>query len=441
MTEPWEDYSEGPWADYDMTGPTDRAPPKKKKSFSLGVMRSATTVLDKIPSPFGKSEYDRENRAKLESYMDERERREIPSTAGKITGSVLTTLPVMAVTKNPFAQGAIQGGLTSEADSPGGVAADAAVGAGLNWAGGKVIDAVSDFVSPVIDPAVRRMADSGVKLTPGMIKGPKAMAREDKMMSRPVVGETIAAARRQTQSTFNTAAVNRALEPLGVTVPAPVRPGFDTIDYAKAEISRAYDRVIPNISVTMNGQQFSQAVAPVAQNMKDEQRRHFLQIVDNELGNGQLAGQQLKSAQGNIRRLAANFTRSDDPNNQMLGEALWAVDEELTNAMMAQNPQFAPQLAKVNSAYRGYRIVADAAGRADDGVFNTGQLKQSVRRGDRTKSKDATARGKAFMQGFSNDAREVIPARTPDSGTAGRLAAPNIFANAAARLLMSLRGR
>jgi hypothetical protein len=219
------------------------------------------------------------------------------------------------------------------------------------------------------------------------------------------------------------------LAPLGVKVPSAVKPGHDAIDFAKGEIGRAYDMVIPNLKVQIDGQAFAQSIMPVAQNLKGGQQRQLQQIVSNELGSGQLAGDALKRAQGNIRRLAGKFRRAPDANDQLLGEALSAVDDELTGAMMAQNPQWAPQLQKVNEAYRGYRIVADAAGRADDGIFTTGQLKQSVRRGDFSKSKDASGRGASFMQDFSNDARSVIPAVSPNpSGTAAHMQSINPFA-------------
>jgi hypothetical protein len=299
----------------------------------------------------------------------------------------------------------------------------------LNWAGGKVMDTVADAIKPVIDPAVQRLKDAGVRLTPGMVKGGKAMAREDRLMSRPVVGDAVIAGRQATQRTFNTAAVDEALKPLGKKVPSAVKPGHDAIDFAKTEISRAYDVVIPNLSVNLNGPQFAQKVFPTAQNLRPAQRKQLQQIMNNELGNGQLQGQALKKAQGEIRRLAGTFRRSQDANDQMLGEALHAVDDELTGAMMAQNPKWAPQLQKVNEAYRGYRIVADAAGRADDGLFSTGQLKQAARRGDFSKSKDATGRGAAFMQDFVSDARRVIPAQQPNpSGTASHVNAANLFA-------------
>lgn len=418
-----------------------RAAGGRKTSQSLGFMEGvarpienfqAINPLNAFDMPGSHARQARETaRQGMHTYFDQREQTERPGTVGKIAGNILGTLPVMAVTRNPLAGGALQGALLSEEKDPMGVATDAAMGAGLNWLGGKAVEGVADFIKPVIDPAVQRLKAAGVSLTPGMVQGGKAMVREDKRISRPIVGDMIVAGRQKTAETFNTATVNRALEPLGVKVPDGVKPGHDAIAEAKKLVGDAYDAVIPHVSVQLNGQQFAQSVFQAARNLKPGMQKQLQQIMNNELGGGNLAGDALKRAQGEIRRLAGKYSRSLNANENLLGDALHAVDDELSAAMVAQNPQLAPRLQKVNKAYRGYRIVADAASKTDDGVFNTGQLKQSVRKGDFSKNKDATARGQAFMQDLSTDARKVIPSKTPDSGTAGRLQAGNPLAIAA----------
>jgi len=350
---------------------------------------------------------------------------------GEFAGNVVGTLPAAVASRNPFAiaaSGAIQGGLLTDAKTAGGVATDMAGGAILNYVGGKAVDAVADFIKPAIDPAVRRLKDAGVKITPGMVKGGKAMVREDKMMSRPVVGDSIRAGRQKTIESFNTATANEALKPLGVTVPANVRPGYDTVAATKSTIRDSYDRVIPQLSVQINGQQFAGKLYPSAANLEAPQRKVLGNLLNQHLKNGQLSGKKLQMAHGELRRLAANYSRDPAAPNNELGKVLYEAADELMDAMVAQNPKFAPQLQQTNAAYRGYRVLAGAAKGADDGIFNTSQLKRSVLRGDRSKNGDAAAQGQAFMQGFSNDARQVIPAKTPNSGTADRLNAGNIFA-------------
>jgi hypothetical protein len=443
MADEWAEFSDADeWGEF-ADVPAQRGP--RRTSQALGVYKGVMKPLDNVAMaleggaraiglPVDQINMASQNIFGSGSARDARDTRArafeqsdvAPGAVGEVVGNVFGTLPFAA--GGPVTTGAIGGALLTDAETPGGVARDMAFGAGLGWAGGKVVDAVSDAISPVIAPAARRLSDAGVRLTPGMTRGGSAMGAEDKLMSRPVVGPMVAAAREKTSASFVKASVDEALAPLGVKVPAPIKPGFDSLDYAKRTISQAYDRVVPQLSVRMNGQAFAAKVLPFAQTLEPAQRKTFQSLISTNLKNGQLDGQALKRAQSELRRLASNYGRDQAAANRELSRALWAADDELTAAMMAQNPKLAPELQRVNAAYRGYRIVADAAGRSDDGLFNTGQLKQSVRRGDRSANRDASARGEAFMQGFANDARTVLPARTPDSGTAGRQMAANPFA-------------
>jgi len=401
--------------------------------FMKGVGKVAANINRVDPLNFNRKATDSYETG-MNDYFAKREETEKPGMVGEVAGGIVASLPAMAVTRNPFIGGALQGAMMTDKRDLGGVAMDAGAAAVLNWFGGKAMDAAADVIKPVIDPAVRRLKDAGVRLSPGMIKGTKAMVKEDKAMSRPGVGDDIRAVRMATQETFNTAGVNKALAPLGIKVPSMVKPGQDSIDFAKTEITRAYDLVIPNLAVKINGQQFAQKVYTAGRNLKVPEQQHLMDIVRNELGSGQLQGQALKDAQGEIRRLASDYSRSQLASERNLGKALWAVDDELSSTMIAQNPKFAPDLQKVNTAYRGYKIMSDAASRADDGLINTGQLKQSVRRGDRSKDKDASSRGVAFFQDFSKDARAVIPAQTPNSGTTDRQMSANLFARLGGQL-------
>jgi hypothetical protein len=450
MSEPWRDYAaaqpvqtDGPWSDYDMTGPSDRAPAKKTPSAALGfrkgVLKPILNGAMAVENVAQRAGLDTDRLNHETGFMSAREMADANAKAiesdphhrswmpAEIAGNIFGAAPLVAASKGPLIADAATGALLTDSRDPAGVALDAGIGAGIGWLGRGVMNKLGNVFAPEIDPAARRLVDKGVKVTPGMERGGAAMRKEDKMMSRPFVGDAIQAGREATQRTFNRAAVDEALAPLGKKVPSPIREGHDAVSYAKDEIGRAYDTVIPHLKVQLDGRKFAQAVMPAAQSLPAAQQKEFQRLVSLNLKSGQLSGQELKKAQGELRRLAAIYGRSQNAHEQELGRALGAADEELTANMLAQNPAWAPDLQKVNEAYRGYRIVADAAGRGDEGLFNTSQLKQSVRRGDFSKSKDATARGEAFMQDFSEDARKIIPARVPNSGTADRQP-KNIFA-------------
>jgi hypothetical protein len=425
------EYGGGPRPTSQMLGLAEGAskPIDHAAAWLEGGLKKVGVPTDAINHALGMPSAQEANDTRQAAFH-EAEKTHRPGTIGKVTGEVATTLPLAAVTTNPWALGAMQGAALSDSKNATGVAMDAAGGALLNKAGGAVLDKVSDFIKPVIDPAVQALHDAGVKLTPGMIKGGKAMVREDKAMSKPIVGDMIAADRQGAQDTFNTATVNKALEPLGLKVPTPIKPGHDAVAYAHQAVSDAYDRVIPNLAVSLDNKALAAKIAPQATSLPKAQQDQLRSILNNQIGKGNLAGQQLKNAQGEIRRLARTYSTSQDATQRELGRVLGSVDDELSTAMVQQNPQYAPELQKVNRAFRGLALVEDAASRADGGTFNTGQLKQAVRRGDFSARKSASAMGDAYMQDWSDIARDVLPARSPNpSGTAAHMQAGSLFAN------------
>ena len=401
----------------------------RRTSQGLGFMQGVTTVLDKVPPAptnfipgLDARPAARKNREDLGSYFAKREGTERPGEIGKYAGQVLATLPVAAVTKNPWAAGGAQGALVSEREGLGGVAADAAMGAAAGGVIGKATGAVADAIAPVVRPAVQKLREAGVRMTPGQIRGGKSLTREDKRMSTPGVGDRIAADRRAGIEDLNRATINRALFPLGVRLPDNVRTGHEAVEFMQEAAGRAYDRIMPNLKLTpdkrlivglRNGWR-------IAQQLPDQQQQVFQRIIEANLG-GNLAGRSLAVALRDIRKAASGYGRSGTEAERQLGEALGEVDDALRSSLVAQNPKHAKALSSANAAYKNTMVVNAAAKNADGGVFNTGQLKAGVRQADRTKGKRATAAGRAPMQDLSEAAREVLPARTPNSGTADRL--------------------
>lgn len=341
----------------------------------------------------------------------------VPGRLGEFVGNVVGTLPIAAVTKNPWALGGVSGAALTDSRDVGGVALDAAIGA----VGGKVMDkavrGAAQFVKPRLAPAVQVMKDAGVRLTPGQSAGGRAMVREDKLMSRPFVGDAIANDRQAGLGDFVVGAANRALKPLGVTVPKNLTPGHDVIGFADDAVKAAYNKVVPQLKLSADPKKLVAKAGSVPRAYQGE----FNRIVSEHLGNGNLTGRALKNAEGEIKRLASSYARSQVAGERELGFALGRVHDRLTAAMVAQNPVAAPALKAANRAFRGVATIQDAAGRADGGMFTTGQLKQAVRRADSSARKGASARGGAFMQDFSDAARQTLPSKYPDSGTAGRM--------------------
>jgi len=358
---------------------------------------------------------------------------EVGKFAGKMAGSLpLAFLPGVG----PLASGAMQGYAWSEGDTLGDKAIDTGLGAVGGKIGGAIIDKAADVLTPVISPAVRRLADQGVKMTPGQMRGPAAIAREDKMASRPFVGDAIREGRENFLQSVNVAAVDEALAPLGVKLPVGMPAGHEAVAFAQDVVSAAYEKVVPQLAVRADPRlavSLRDVYTSTVSKLPKAQQAQFQSILNgvNFGQGGQLSGRQLQTAVSDLGRLARTYSTSATAAERELGRAVSGVKSAMDDLMVRQNPAAAPVLKATNDAWKRLTVVENAASRADDGVASTAQIRQAARAADQSRRKRATAAGRAGpMQQFAKDVREVGAATIGNTGTADRLMALNPVSNA-----------
>lgn len=374
-------------------------------------------AINRMTTIGGKSATENKN-ALASRYARKEAQGTRPGKIGQAAGGAVASIPIGLATRNPILAGGLSGAFTSEADDLGGTARDAAIGA----AAGKIADVglrkIADVVQPIVAPAVKKLADAGVKLTPGQIRGGSALVREDKAMSKPVVGDMIAAGRKAARSGFNTETVNQALAPIGVKAPKGMK-GHDAVAFAQDAVDAAYDRVLPGLR--FDPQAISGDIQAAGQQVPQQFQKDYARIVKNVFQPKNLQDRGLKTAQSDLGKLANSYLGSSVASERELGAAIKSVRDAFNDALEHQNPQ-AVDLAKVNKAFRGLATVETAAAKAaDTGEFTPMQFLQAVRQSDTTRRKGATAAGQAYMQDWGKAGAEVLGGRTPDSGTAGRL--------------------
>ncbi|MCO1396424.1 lytic transglycosylase domain-containing protein [Burkholderia cenocepacia] len=281
--------------------------------------------------------------------------------------------------------------------------------------------------------AQRRLADAGVTMTPGQILGGGFARTEEKMTSMPIVGDMIKNAQQRSVQSFNRAAYNEALEPLGAQYAGPV--GTEGIAAVQRTIGDAYDNALSRMTFRATDPQFQADItnlAGMAQGLPPAQQQTFTNVlrtqVFGKLGpQGQMDGQTLQGAQSEIGRLARGYGADPSFDNQQLGAALGEIRNAIDNSLARYNPQDAvEQLANANSAFARFVRVQQAAaskGAMDNqGIFTPAQLNSAVRATDQSVRKGAVARGDALMQDFSTAGQSVLGGKYPDSGTPGRAA-------------------
>jgi len=349
-----------------------------------------------------------------------------PGPVGNFLGEVGGTIP-FTLGMGPLASGATTGALLSDAKTPQQLAFDTGFGA----VGGKVADMglqqVSKMLAPSVAPAVQKLLDAGVGLTPGQILGGAYKRVEDAATSIPIFGDIIKNAQARGMSDFRRAAINQTLEPIGQKLPDGMGTGYEAVDYAHKALGEAYEGLLPSLTVKTDPAFNNQVTAlrTLALNLTPDYAKKFENLVQSEvLGRfapqtGVMTGETMKEVEATLGQQATRFGKVQDGHAQDYADAVRQLQAELRGLVERSNPAVADQLGAINSGWAKLVRVENAAGRqgATGGEFTPSHLAAAVRAGDNSVRKNASARGGALMQDFAQAGKEVLPSSVPDSGS------------------------
>jgi hypothetical protein len=277
---------------------------------------------------------------------------------------------------------------------------------------------------------IRTLEDAGVFMTPGQRAGGQMKNMEDLAARAPVLGAAVKGARGRSVESLNRAVGHRALDPLGEGgVPANIATGHDTVKYVAHQLGKAYDRAADMVPETALDQPFNQHVGEIRQNLleqPDSVGRQFDAIVSNRLSHltdGPVSGRQVRDAQSQIGKIAADFSSSEDSAQRALGGALDDLSSALGDIIGRGSPEAADLIGRANQGYAVYTRMRNAASKAKGGIFTPGQLSTAVRTMDKSVGKGNVAKGQAVLQDLSNAAWEALPDSYGNPGTADALSA------------------
>jgi hypothetical protein len=280
---------------------------------------------------------------------------------------------------------------------------------------GGVLGGAAGTLGPKLGPDAARLAQGGVQLTPGQALGQPALERS--LQAFPILRSYVQGQVGRSVADFDRAIGQQALEPIGIKyIPRNVKAGEELVSHVSDKLSEAYDRALPNITLSRDPVaqlvQASPKIQEITSELSEDHARRLSSIIKNQvLGrfdeNGQMNGQVFKKMESTLSRRAASFHGTND---RELGEALDNVLAGLRAEVANQNPQFAGELQNINAGWAMYaRMRAAAARRAtSDSIFTPADLLQSVRTGDRSAGHDAFAKGDALLQGFARAADRVM---------------------------------
>lgn len=300
--------------------------------------------------------------------------------------------------------------------------------------GGAAVNALGRGVARVLSPNNTRNPDlqllrrEGVEPTVGQTLGGAWNRTEEALQGLPFIGDMIRSARDRTREQFNTAAINRATRPIGVTIDEAGQAG---VGRAQRALSHAYDDAGNQMGVfRLDRQGIGELrnLQAMTRTLPDRERATFDQAWQRELGQmgprGQMLPDTFKRTDSVLGRDAARFGGSGDGYQQQLGDALQEFQRILRDTGGRQNPGARAAYQAADAGYAALTRVEGAANSAKltGGNFTPGQLLGAVQRGDQSVRGRAVARGEALMQDLGNAGQSVIGNRIPNSGTPERIA-------------------
>lgn len=316
---------------------------------------------------------------------------------------------------------------------------EAGKGALISGALGGVTAGLGNLVGRAINPIATREAMAldrqGVDLTPGELLGQNAQRYEDALAAMPFLGNMVRNRAQEGVQSLNRRAYEQVLAPLGPRAGQRymrgAEPGHGAIDRMTQIFNRQYGRVVPRLTAEIDTQ-LAGEINAIRQRIPEQAREDFQGLVDryiieqSDAATNRIPGTSLQGSLEGLREMTKRFQRSTaNPYHQDVSTAARDLRESLTRAAERHSaPADVNAFRRVQSAYRRFRPVRDAAGRvaAEGGVFTPAMLHSAVRAADDTVGHGAAARGTATLQGLSSPARAVMKPKAGGSPTAERMA-------------------
>jgi len=301
------------------------------------------------------------------------------------------------------------------------------------WATGGTVPVLAAGAGRLISPKASTNPDvallrrEGVRPTLGQTLGGKLNDIEEKLQSVPIMGDAIRFQRQKAQEALNSAAINRAGQPVGAVTN---KIGNDGVREVGDQISDAYEagkRALGAFQLDRQAAGELTTLRNMANNMPDRELKAFDKVwslLDREVSpNGHITAEGFKRFDSKVGLEAARFKGSQDAYQQQAGDAILELQRVIVEAGKRAKPAAAEALQKADEAWANLVRVENAANRAvnQGGVFTPGQLGISVRATDRSVRDRATSRGEALMQDLSKAGQNVLGNKVADSGTATRM--------------------
>jgi hypothetical protein len=353
------------------------------------------------------------------------------AASARPTGAATFRNPVAAgaaatVQNAPFAVARQEGNLRQRAP---GAARESAMtfgmGAGLQAGANRLAQAATAARARPLSDA-RQISNQGVTLTPGQMMGGTAQRAEDALTSVPVAGDAVRAARVRGIESFDRAAIDRTLAPIGHGLAPDANVGREGVQAARQTISQAYEDALRPVAVAPDAAWDGELTAILARPNLPRRVRNDLTALLGDI-RARMAGgldgrawKQIDSELASAVRAADNAS-GNDPASRFLRDALADTRTAHQNLLERTDPNVFGMVRAADEATANLARVTQASQytgtSARGGVFSPADLNRAVQAGDSSAGNRQFAQGQALMQDLTDPAMRVLPQQVPDSGT------------------------
>ena len=271
------------------------------------------------------------------------------------------------------------------------------------------------------------LADIGVTTTIPQRMGRGVKATEDLASRAPIIGIAKAGLQDRQLEQLNRGVALKALQPVGMTIPKEIKPGFEMVQYVDDALSGVYDKaakLTPRVQVDDALRTDLASIADRRVDLSDDEAALFTRAMDsrlNRLSSGEASGEMVKTIHSELGDLQAEAARKGSSSlSSMFGDSRRA----LMGVIGRTNPRAGGMIARADKGWQVYSVLNDAAAAASNrgGVFLPGQLNTQSRASAKAIGSNMAGKGRGTLQDIATAASRVLPDSYGNPGTANALA-------------------
>lgn len=403
-----------------------------------------------------------EEKLRLEQNKIMSEQGGLASSAGQVAGDVAISAPAFAAggavaapavravlpraLPRAMAQfggaaggGAAAGALSSPEDRTGGALAGGIGGAAGYGLGQVAARMLGGPAKPLISKEAAELQARGVEPTigqaadQGTLVGRSVRDIEERVAGLPVIGAPIRAARKAAEKEFEEATIAQTLKPVVPSqevssVAKTIAAQEDPVAAVAKRIGEVYDEALANRALGPQAMEIvkgrvPQIIGSDERFLSRAQKADLQDYADEILGRfdetGALTAENAKKVSSALRHKISVLLSAPDPEKRELGHALVDLQSAWREAIASGLPQRELELlGQADTAWRQFVALRTASrqGGASAGPVTAARLTRATAKARMAEDEELRRLAKA--------GQAVLPSKTPDSGTAGRVAIP-----------------